>query len=988
MTYSRPGNSRVNVGPGQQLGNAPRIELNNNGSKVSTDAPQRDNTNPSLVYQNGMKKKEQIDGFLDFFNNTVSPALTKEFDRRAKREAGTVLDSYAPEDITSGGNEEAIDAMNSLSPRAKDFVVEAQAAAAVSTYSTALRAAYNNNERVFTPGSGPEAEQIRAEAKAAAREEAREISGLSRLPAYQTAINAEKLMTQEGQINGQLYQARINAESRIRQGTLAEAGGKILATNFTQIGRAAAAAEDGDTVEQVGTRGLLEKITEASGKTEGVFGQAKNLAGSITEAATTMNPREQQQLYAELKRQRDNPLLAVDGTTDLWNVPLNDQGTTLSQLLDERELQSQAGADAYTQKEIGAKLIKLTMEGKNEEAEQLLASSFDLMNDPANWTALAQLKTREENRITPQMRTNENDIEESILKGETTAVDAALNLFASDPGQVSRTYMNGLLARARREKETGQTGNSPNKPAFDAYAAYKSSPASKEQRDYFASQIQSLPGATDQAGGYTQKGLKMAMEAEKLKRDYFLEIFNEKKAANESIDRFEIWGEAQNRALTAIKEKQKESETGGVASPAEQLTTFTNTAQSKINQATIDNGGKLTIPIDALSPSVRARLEEQGKSWNSLNERQKAIALASSFKGMTIQKNGKPVQIDDRMAADMARKILQRAKKAGVDSPGPGVPESVPVTEQEEQKYRGGRRSSPSGNARPGIENTVDKTLDILNTVTDYVTKPTGVEGNNLTPLGENIRKWFNNDGMGDQSMNYVGGFLNMVVGAAPANAAPLTYGDNDGVAAFRQAWRFGSQGLKTAPLPQVASGTQVRVVPAAVGNDQHELFVMIGVAEGTRTPNGGYTKAYYGHTDPGDGFSNRGTVSGGRESGASPEMVDQRWMGTLTSVQQKMRPSLIVMGLMPGTQGYNRVMFNLMDLTVQSPAAAQDFAGKLIEVREAGWTIEAIAKARADSFINPATGRLDAPGFGNNYQNLIKDQRSRAGVYDYRRRV
>ena len=236
--------------------------------------------------------------------------------------------------------------------------------------------------------------------------------------------------------------------------------------------------------------------------------------------------------------------------------------------------------------------------------------------------------------------------------------------------------------------------------------------------------------------------------------------------------------------------------------------------------------------------------------------------------------------------------------------------------------------------------------------------------------------------------MNYVGGFLNMVVGAAPANAAPLTYGDNDGVAAFRQAWRFGSQGLKTAPLPQVAPGTQVRVVPAAVGNDQHELFVMIGVAEGTRTPNGGYTQAYYGHKDPGDGFSNRGTVSGGRESGASPEMVDQRWMGTLTSVQQKMRPSLIVMGLMPGTQGYNRVMFNLMDLTVQSPAAAQDFAGKLIEVREAGWTIEAIAKARADSFINPATGRLDAPGFGNNYQNLIKDQRSRAGVYDYRRRV
>jgi hypothetical protein len=49
--------------------------------------------------------------------------------------------------------------------------------------------------------------------------------------------------------------------------------------------------------------------------------------------------------------------------------------------------------------------------------------------------------------------------------------------------------------------------------------------------------------------------------------------------------------------------------------------------------------------------------------------------------------------------------------------------------------------------------------------------------------------------------------------------------------------------------------------------------------------------------------------------------------------------------------------------------------------------TIEAIAKARADSFFNPATGRLEAGGFGNNYARLLADQRSRAGTFDYRRR-
>ena len=221
-----------------------------------------------------------------------------------------------------------------------------------------------------------------------------------------------------------------------------------------------------------------------------------------------------------------------------------------------------------------------------------------------------------------------------------------------------------------------------------------------------------------------------------------------------------------------------------------------------------------------------------------------------------------------------------------------------------------------------------------------------------------------------------------------PANAQELAYGTPEGLQALRRSWESGQQGLSTPPLPQVPASTPVRPVPTAITSDQHELFVMVGVAEGTRTASGGYTKAYYGHTDPGDGNYNRGTVSGGRGSSMSPAMVDRRWMGILTGVQQRMRPYLIVYGLQPGTQGYNRVMFNLIDLEVQSPAAAQGFAGKLPQMKAGGWTVEAIAKARADSYINPETGRLEASGFGNSYQRLMKDQRSRAGVYDYRRRM
>ena len=192
--------------------------------------------------------------------------------------------------------------------------------------------------------------------------------------------------------------------------------------------------------------------------------------------------------------------------------------------------------------------------------------------------------------------------------------------------------------------------------------------------------------------------------------------------------------------------------------------------------------------------------------------------------------------------------------------------------------------------------------------------------------------------------------------------------------------------GIKTQALPQLSAATPVRRAPIAISSRNHPFFVAIGIAEGTRTPSGANTKAYYGHTDPGDGNLNRGTVSGGR-NGGSPQQVDRQWMGTLTSVSATMAPVLQRLGLPPNSQGWNRVMFNILDLRVQAPAAVQTFISKLPQVMSQGLTVEAIAKARADSFFNPQTGRLEASGFSNNYSRLFADQRSRAGVYDYKRR-
>ena len=132
-----------------------------------------------------------------------------------------------------------------------------------------------------------------------------------------------------------------------------------------------------------------------------------------------------------------------------------------------------------------------------------------------------------------------------------------------------------------------------------------------------------------------------------------------------------------------------------------------------------------------------------------------------------------------------------------------------------------------------------------------------------------------------------------------------------------------------------------------------------------------------------------RGTVSGGRGMGnASPQQVDRFWMRELSARSARIAPVMARAGLRPGTVGYNRFMFNYLDLSVQAPRAADTFAAKISTVKAGNWSIEVMAKARADSFFSPVTGRLEASGFNNNYSKLLGDQRSRAGVWDYKRRI
>ena len=220
---------------------------------------------------------------------------------------------------------------------------------------------------------------------------------------------------------------------------------------------------------------------------------------------------------------------------------------------------------------------------------------------------------------------------------------------------------------------------------------------------------------------------------------------------------------------------------------------------------------------------------------------------------------------------------------------------------------------------------------------------------------------------------------------AAKAGELPEMTVNNDQLELLAKLWSGREEPSLTTPgLPQVEANAPTTPVPLSIRNDRHEFFVAIGINEGTRTANGGYTQAYYGHRDPGDGNFNRGTVSGGRGNNLSPKQVDRRWMGVLTDTSIRTSSILKQLGLQPGTQGYNRTMFNILDLTVQAPAAVPNFIAKLNRVKGQNWTVEAIAKARADSFYR-YDGTL-ATSFPN-YQTLFQDQRSRAGTFDYKKR-
>lgn len=150
-----------------------------------------------------------------------------------------------------------------------------------------------------------------------------------------------------------------------------------------------------------------------------------------------------------------------------------------------------------------------------------------------------------------------------------------------------------------------------------------------------------------------------------------------------------------------------------------------------------------------------------------------------------------------------------------------------------------------------------------------------------------------------------------------------------------------------------------------------------VGSAEGTRTPEGGKTWAYYGHVDPGNGRWNLGSFSYQHEA-SSPEDADERQLARL----QRQFHVIVQIAATNGLKLNLEEKLNAIDLANQAPLAALDQGGYVERLRQAqaeGFRgSDAVLRARTLAFINPRTNRWDAPGLGNTETSISRDQQRR----------
>lgn len=183
---------------------------------------------------------------------------------------------------------------------------------------------------------------------------------------------------------------------------------------------------------------------------------------------------------------------------------------------------------------------------------------------------------------------------------------------------------------------------------------------------------------------------------------------------------------------------------------------------------------------------------------------------------------------------------------------------------------------------------------------------------------------------------------------------------------------------IETAPAQASSSPkTDFTLKDLFAGDSDSLVAVTVGNAEGTRAPDGKQNKAFYGHSDPGNGVWNLGTFSY-QHGAASPEEADTKQLNRLKKQAQVIQEKATAMGMKLTLEE----TLNGIDLANQAPQAVIDSQGYvewLVEAYARGMSgSDAILWARVQSFIDPKTQQWNAPGLGNTAESITRDQNRR----------
>lgn len=177
------------------------------------------------------------------------------------------------------------------------------------------------------------------------------------------------------------------------------------------------------------------------------------------------------------------------------------------------------------------------------------------------------------------------------------------------------------------------------------------------------------------------------------------------------------------------------------------------------------------------------------------------------------------------------------------------------------------------------------------------------------------------------------------------------------------------------------ATATRIaRQVELFAGGSNSLVARTVGHAEGTRSVEGGKTRAYRGHTDPGNGVWNLGSFSFQHCQEAAyqcskPEEADVYQLRRL----QQQSQSILYQANRAGLQLTTVEHLNGIDLANQAPLAALGNPGYVALLQDAQTRglqgEEAVLWARLYSYWNPQTQSWDAPGLGNTSYRIRADQ-------------